>query len=54
MLARARSAYSRVAGPNHMSDDAFADLEEALEEALAFDRCERRDLNVTRIRAASP
>ncbi len=34
-----------------MSDDAFADLKEALEGALAFERGERRDLNVTRVQA---
>jgi hypothetical protein len=33
----------------HMSDEAFADIEESLEEALAFERGERRDLHVTRI-----
>lgn len=37
-----------------MSDGAFADLKEALEEALAFERAERRDLHVTRIRAPRP
>lgn len=33
----------------HMSVEAFADLEESLEEALAFERGECRDLRVTRI-----
>ena len=33
----------------HMGDEAFADLKEALEGALAFERGERRDLHVTRI-----
>jgi hypothetical protein len=37
-----------------MSDEAFADLKEALEEALAFERGEQRDLHVTRIRAPPP
>jgi hypothetical protein len=37
-----------------MSDEAFADLKEALEGALAFERGERRDLNVTRIQAPRP
>ena len=32
-----------------MSDEAFADLKEAMEDALAFERGERRDLKVTRI-----
>jgi hypothetical protein len=34
---------------NYMSDEASADLKEALEDALAFERGERRDLNLTRI-----
>jgi hypothetical protein len=38
----------------HMGDEAFADLKEALEGALAFERGERRDLHVTRIRAPHP
>lgn len=36
---------------NHMSDEAFGDLKEALEGALAFERGERRDLKVTRLQA---
>jgi hypothetical protein len=39
---------------NYMSDDAFVDLEEAMEDALAFERGKRRDLNVTRIQAPRP
>ena len=39
---------------NHMSDEAFADLKEAMEDALAFERGERRDLKVTRIKAPRP
>ena len=38
---------------NYMSDEAFADLKEAMEDALAFERGER-DLKVTRIRAPRP
>ncbi len=34
-----------------MSDEEFAELKQALEEAIAFERGERRDLCVTRIRA---
>lgn len=34
-----------------MSDEAFADLKEAMEDALAF---ERRDLTVTRIQGPRP
>lgn len=37
-----------------VGDEAFADLKEALEGALAFERVERRDLHVTRIRAPRP
>ena len=39
---------------NYMSDEAFAELKEAMEEALAFERGERRDLKITRIRAPRP
>jgi putative transcriptional regulator len=39
---------------NYMSDEAFGDLKEALEGALAFERGERRDLKVTRIQAPRP
>ena len=36
---------------NYMSDEAFADLKSAMEDALAFERGERRNLKVTRIQA---
>ncbi len=36
---------------NYMSDEAFADLKEAMEDALAFERGERRNLKLTRIQA---
>ena len=39
---------------NYMSDEAFADLREAMEDALAFERGKRRDLKVTRIQAPRP
>jgi hypothetical protein len=39
---------------NYMSDPAFADLQQALEDALAFERGERRDLSVTRIQGSRP
>jgi hypothetical protein len=39
---------------NYMSDEAFADLKEAMEDALAFERGQRRDLRVTRIQAPRP
>lgn len=38
---------------NYMSDEAFAELKQAMEEALAFERGER-DLKVTRIQAPRP
>ena len=38
---------------NYMSDEAFGDLKEALEDALAFERGER-NLKVTRIQAPRP
>jgi len=36
---------------NYMSDEAFADLNEALGGALAFERGERQNLHLTRIAA---
>ena len=39
---------------NYMSDDAFADLKDAMKDALAFERGKRRDLKVTRIQAPRP
>lgn len=39
---------------NYMSDEAFADLKNALEDALAFERGKGRDLKVTRIQASRP
>ncbi len=37
---------------NPMRDQTFADLRQALEDALAFERGERRDLKVTRIQGS--
>jgi putative transcriptional regulator len=39
---------------NYISDEAFADLKDALEDALAFERGKRFDLKVTRIQAPRP
>ena len=39
---------------NYMSDAAFADLKEAMEDAVAFERGKRRDLKVMRIQAPRP
>jgi hypothetical protein len=37
-----------------MSDKAFADLKQALEDALAFERGESRELRITRIEGSRP
>lgn len=39
---------------NYMSDEAFAGLKEAMGDALAFERGERRNLKVSRIQAPRP
>ena len=39
---------------NYMSAEAFADLKNAMEDALAFERGKGRDLKVTRIQAPRP
>src|ERR1044072_6261754 len=39
---------------NYMSDEAFGDLKEAMEDVLAFERGKRRGLKVTRIQAPRP
>ena len=39
---------------NYMSAEAFAELKEAMEDALAFEGGKRRGLKVTRIRAPRP
>ena len=36
---------------NYMTDEAFADLKEAMEDAVAFEHGRRRDLKVTRVQA---
>ena len=51
-ITRTRRAQTNKA--NYMSDEAFADLKEAMEGAIAFERGERRDLNVTRIQFSRP
>jgi hypothetical protein len=37
-----------------MSDEAFAGLKEAMEDALAFERGKSRDLKVTRVQGPRP
>ncbi len=39
---------------NYMSDEAFADLKQAMEGALAFERGKRHGLKITRIQAPRP
>ena len=39
---------------NYMSDETFAELKEAIEDALAFERGKRRDLTITRIQIPAP
>lgn len=41
---------NRMDKTNYMNAEAFAELKKALEDALAFERGERRDLHVDRIR----
>ena len=50
--ARTRKAQTNKA--NYMSDEAFAELKGAMEDALAFERGERRNLKVSRIQAPRP
>ena len=52
MRAKTRKAQANKA--NRMSDEAFADLKAAMEDALAFELGERRDLRVTRIEGPRP
>ena len=49
-----RSCGVQPSNGREMSDEAFADLNEALEDAIAFERGQRRDLPVTRIQALPP
>jgi DNA-binding transcriptional regulator YiaG len=45
---------AKVSKSNYMSDEMFADLKEALEDALAYERGERTDLRVTRVTVQRP
>jgi hypothetical protein len=52
-----KTAKTRKAQPNktnYMTDEAFADLKEAMEDALAFERGKSRNLKVRRIQAPRP
>jgi hypothetical protein len=48
------SPKSQTSKTTYMSDEAFADLKQGLKDALAFERGERRELEVTRIQAPRP
>jgi putative transcriptional regulator len=39
---------------NYMSEEAFAGLKQAMEDALAFERGQRRDLKVSRLQVPRP
>ncbi len=55
MPSRKQSApKGRTNRTRYMSDDAFANLQKALEAALAFERGEHRDIKVTRVPDFSP
>jgi hypothetical protein len=49
MKTRTRKVQANKA--NYMSDEAFAELKEAMEGALSFERGERRELKVDRIQS---
>ena len=50
----ARTRKTQTNKTNYMSDEAFADLKEALEGALDYEHVGRRELHVSRIRAPRP
>lgn len=45
---------AKVSRKNYMSDEAFGELRGALEDALAYERGEQRDLKVTRVAVPRP
>jgi putative transcriptional regulator len=51
-VAKTRKAQTNKS--NYMSDEAFADLKEAMEGALAFERGRRRNAKVSRIQVPRP
>lgn len=53
-MKRGKTRKAQTNKTNYMSDDAFAELKEAMEDALAFERGKRRDLKVARIQAPRP
>lgn len=53
-MKRGKTRKAQTNKTNCMSDEAFAELKEAMADALAFERGKRRDLKVTRIQAPRP
>lgn len=51
---KARTRKVQTNKTNYMSDEAFADLKEALEGALSYEQGGGRDLHVSRIRVPRP
>ena len=51
---KARTRKVQTNKTNYMSDEAFGDLKEALESALAYEQGGSRDLQVSRIRVPRP
>lgn len=54
MKATKKSRRVQTNKANYMTDEAFADLKESMEDALAFERGARRNLKITRIRTPRP
>ncbi len=50
----AKAQKAKVNKSNYMSDEAFADLKGAFEDALAYERSESKDLRVTRVAVPRP
>ena len=53
-MRRAKTRKVQTNKANYMSGEAFADLKEAMDDALAFERGQRGGLKVTRIQAPRP
>jgi len=53
-MKKGKTRKAQTTKTNYMSDEAFADLKDAMEDALAFERGKRHDLKVTRIQAPRP
>ena len=53
-MKRAKTHKSQTNKTNYMSEEAFAELKAAMENALAFEQGRRRELKITRIKAPRP